>query len=291
VVPLLIWQVAGSDGIPVVPLLVGLGFVTLGKLGGPAEPWLAAALLVLALAMAVGAWVSRLSIAVVGAWSGATFAALSFANHDATVVAGIAAVLAAGAIALWPRARGRGRMSRGLIASYAPPTIAFGAIVAAEARAFTEATTVASPDIAWPAIAALLPLVLAAGVVIGCGMARTPESDDFEPEAVVATWALLGAAMVAGAFLQSVAAVPAVVARSSAPLVYPVALGAGIFVAARVPHALAPVVPITTSPSDGVVTLHRGVARGFVAVAAVIALGAAAGIGWLTVDGLAVGFL
>jgi hypothetical protein len=268
-----------------------VGFVTVDKVGGPAEPWLAACLLVLALAMAVGAWVSRLTVVAVGAWSGATFAAIVFASPGASVVAGVAAVIAIGAIALWPRARGRGRMSRGLIASYAPPTVAFGAVVAAEARAFTAATASGNLEVAWSATAALLPLVLAAGVVIGCGMARTPASDEFEPEAVLATWGLLGGAMVAGAFLQSVAEVPAVVARSSAPLVYPVALGAGIFVAARVPEATSTATPIPPASSDGVLALPRRVDQGISGAAAVIALLTVAGIGWLTIEGLAVGFL
>jgi hypothetical protein len=290
ILPLLVWQAVGV-GSGAVPLLAGCGFVLLARIGGDPDPRIAAGLLILALALAAGAWISRLTIVAVGAWSSATFAALAFATRDAIVITAIAAVVAVAAIALWPYSRGRGRLSRGLILSFAPPTVAFAAVVAAEARAFSQATSAASSDGAWAAVAALLPLVLAAGVIIGCGAARTGESDDFEPEVVLGTWGLLVAAVVGGAFLQAVVTVPPVVAHTSVPFVYPLALVAGIVVAVRTPSPVEAAASTDAPVAIGVLALPKWLDRTLTVVAAVLGVGAVAAVGWLTLEGLSVGFL
>lgn len=290
VLPLLIWQAAGP-GSAAIPLVVGIGFVALTKIGGQPEPGLAAGLLLLALALAVGSWVARMAMAAIGAWVSATFAAVALAAPETVAIAGIAAVVAGAAVALWPFARGRGRFSRGLILSFGPPTVAFGAIVAAEAHAFTRATTDASGEVAWSALAALLPLVVAAGVILGCGAARTAESDDFDPSAVLATWALLGASIVTGAFLHGAIEVPAIVARTSLSVLYPVALVAGIGVAVRIPSQGAPPGPAEVTVPVGALDLSSWLNQIVIVVSSVVAVGGLVGAGWLTYQGLSVGFL
>lgn len=290
VVPVAVWQLAGGGAPAAVPLTVGVGFVALSRLGPVDQPWVAVAIIAVALALALGAWIARLEVPVVGSWSAATLAGIVVAAPDTAVAAGGAAVLTAGAVALWPDARGRGRMSRGLLLSFAPPTAGFAALLAAEGRAFATATGPA-PDLAWAALAAGLPLTLGAGVVLGGVAARTAVSDDFEPRAVVATWGLLAATIALGTFGSSVAALPTLVARADLPLIYSVALVAGAVAGSRAPAAETPAEAIVESRRSGVIVLPRWLARFVDAAAAVLALAIAGGVAWLTLEGLSVGFL
>lgn len=291
ILPVAVWQVADGSASGAIPLSVGAGFVVLARVGAVDEPWIAVAVLGTALALAVGAWVTRLEVAVVGSWMAATLIGVALAAPATVVLAGSAGALAAGAITLWPNARGRGRISRGLLLSLAPPTVAFAGLVAAEARAFTRATTTVPPDVAWAAVATLLPLALGAGIVLGGVAARTPPTDDFEPRAVLVTWGLLGATLAIGMFGQAVLEVPPLIARSGSAVIYPAALGAGVLVASRVPGRARREEMIAETHATGVVQLSRWLGQ----LADLIALGLSVttlvGIGWLTWRGFSVGFL
>ncbi|HYO61234.1 MAG TPA: hypothetical protein VEU29_04995, partial [Actinomycetota bacterium] len=142
----------------------------------------------------------------------------------------------------------------------------------------------------WTLLAALVPVALALGVVLG-GRAARADVGDFEPEAVLATWLLLAAAIGIG-ILPHVAGAAGPLGDSGGVLalqLVALAAGAAAGVVARRPGigiepAYVEVIPAALEPAPD---LPRATVWATLAVAGVTAVAAA----WLTVAGLRVGFL
>lgn len=183
-------------GLPGVPLSLGLAFAMLATAGRGAGPVIALVLVLAALAAAVrivaapkvGArmvmcWVVLLPLGL---------AALTQSPYIVTAAA-IAAILGASVLELWPFSLGRARIERGIAVAFVAATSGFNAIAAAAQYAFSRAT--ATEDVVqagpWAAISALLPVALAAGVILGAGVGRNREPEDFSRSAVLGTWLLV----------------------------------------------------------------------------------------------------
>jgi hypothetical protein len=201
-------------------------------------------------------------------------------------------VIAASVFCLWPYARGRARVERGLIVSLVPATAGFGAVAAAATAAF--AASNASPTVLrsapWAAVAAFLPVAVAAGVALGTRLGRVPEPESYAPAAVLATWALFGASLILGILPPGAfGPVRAPLGRETALGFVAILLGA---IAMRVDKGPAVAAPPSERRLD-VTTLELGGALRRVAVGFSTVLLVAAGVTtlWLTYRGLTVGFL
>jgi cytochrome bd-type quinol oxidase subunit 2 len=93
-------------------------------------------------------------------------------------------------IAVWPLASGHAQPERGLLLTLAPPTAIFGAIVYAATHAFDVSTTIdASLESApWIAVTALIPLVMASGVLLAARVGRERAIAHRHVWPVGATW-------------------------------------------------------------------------------------------------------
>ena len=282
------WRLTGSYAAPVVPLAVTSAMVIAARLGGPPAPWLSATLLMGGFGLALFVLLRGSSIVAIGTWVSAVFASLVIAHPVAALASAWAGVVVAGVVSLWPFARGRGAMSRAAALALVPPSPAFAAIALVAAAAFVRSTGGAGTDrFAWAAVAALLPLVLASAVAVAARAAQTARSDDFEPAPVIATWALVVATLTAGIF-GSYLPGPSVGERGDTAL-FAVAAVVGGFGALRArglrPAATQP------PPTIGVVSLGRTPTALVTVVSALGGAVAIAGVVWLLVEGLRVGFL
>jgi hypothetical protein len=270
-----------------VPIAVGVGAVTLTR-WGPAEPMVAGAVLLVALAVVAQSVFRRvLDPSILGAWAVAVPFAVTVTAERAAGPAACAAVLAATVIALWPDAVERGRLSRSVALSGSMPTIASGAIAIAARVAFDRAGLEEDPVTigAWLAVSALLPIALAAGVALAVFVARSEESGGYHPEAVFMTWVVLVGSVVTGLVLGS-EAVFSDVGSEPAVALFGVALGVGAFVAARTEPRRAPAasarVYLGSPPALG---------RWAQIAAALVHLACLGLVAWFTYRGLEVGFL
>lgn len=280
--------------------LTGPGGLTLVTGGGVAlaaarfetpEPLLAVVFVVLAGAVAaVGLLRPAAGPAVVAAWSAALALALCAAAPEHAALAATAAALAVAACELWPSTEGRGGVARGLLVSSVPLTAGFGIVASGTAEAFALATGNGDDRALWTIAAVLLPAVFAGGVLAGARAARA-DGSGFVPEAVLATWVLLGAALATGI-------VPALVGATE-PLgdsggafalqLFALAAGAGAGLFARRSSLQ------LERPGAGLVRaevpapVHLAPPARWAAAA--VAASTIAAAGWLTVDGLRVGFL
>ena len=191
--------------LPAIPLTTGLAFSVLATIARGAGPILAVVLIVAGLAAAARVVLKNdASQRIILIWVVVvTFGlgALS-SNQYVTTRAGIAGILGASVIALWPLSLGRAQIERGILVAFVALTAGFNAVAAAAAYAFGQGTGIedvldAAP---WAAVAALLPIALAAGVVLGASVGRNPEPEDFTPPGVVASWALVALTVVVGIF-------------------------------------------------------------------------------------------
>lgn len=251
-----------------------------------------------ALAWAVWGTISRsLTVATVAAWPVALALGAAFVAPQAAAGAGVAAILAASAMALWPSAVGRAAVERALMLAFVPLMIGFGVIVAAATTAFVRATEDGGSvgSLSWAAVAALLPIVLAAGVILATRVGRQPRTDEFSPPAVLATWGLMAASVGVGLVPRLVTGLGGTplgaVADEVRLYVVAVCMGAAAawFVAARAGH------PERAAGGDrvevGAVALRHSRAN-VVALSAVVgAAGVAVAVTWITFEGLRVGFL
>nr|MDQ3958494.1 hypothetical protein [Actinomycetota bacterium] len=287
---------AGSSPGAALPLLAG-GSVVVVAWTGRSEPWLALAILLASVGAAGGGVArSRHRLSCAAVWPVGVALAVCLVAPAHVGLAGAAAAVSVAVVALWPWAHGRGAFERGAALSLAPLTAGGVLVVAGAAEAFGRAIDM--PTVAgaapWTAVAALLPLGLAAGVVLGGRIARE-RGGGFLPEAVLGTWILLAASVALGIF-------PGVVGGGRAGLgtsggatalnLLAVACGVGASVGVRARPELGVVfdVPRATEGFPAMppkIMSRRELSWTAAAVAAVTA-GAAI---WLTVAGLKVGFL
>lgn len=190
---------------PASPLALGLSFATFASVAQGAGP-VAALVFVLAALVAVvrSLLVARGSQRIVLSWVIAVTVGLAALSGNLYVMtrAGIAGILAASAIALWPLSLGRAQIERGVLVAFVAVTAGFNAIASAASYSFERATSFervldAAP---WAAISALLPVALAAGVALGASVGRNPEPDEFTRSGVIGSWALVLLAVVVGMF-------------------------------------------------------------------------------------------
>jgi hypothetical protein len=270
------------------PLMAG-GAVALAARAGTSEPWVAAVLLVAALGAAAIALVrDSIGPAAVATWVTTLALAACFVSPRHAPLAGAAAVLAVAGAALWPYTAGRGGIARSLLVSGVPLTAGFGVVAGAGADAFGRATA-GGGSAAWTIVAALVPVALGAGVALGIRAARA-SGGELVPEAVLATWLLVAAAIGTGVFPQAVGDAGVLGDSGGATALQLLALSAGAAagIAARRPGAaLEPGVTEVALAQTPPAELPREAAW------AALALGTAtaAAATWLTIAGLRVGFL
>ena len=283
-----------SHAAPVVPPLVASTFVLPLARQDEFSALVGLALVACALAAAVSALIRRApTFAHIAVWPLALMLGISFAEPDVAVKAALGGVAAAAALSLWPYSAGRGQNERGLLIAAVPATAGFGAVVGAAVAAFARAVEAqeVAESLPWTALAALLPLGFAAGVALGCRIARAREAEDYAPSAVLATWALLAFSLVLGLSPDARIGFDGD-ARPVVLVVVALAAGAaaarwGARNAAAYATALAPLEPVEVSIPAPRPRLARwlGVAASVIATATVFATGA------LTVEGLRRGFL
>ncbi|MBW3594129.1 MAG: hypothetical protein KY391_01015 [Actinobacteria bacterium] len=277
---------------PLTPLALGLAFATLGSIARAAGPIVALPILAVAL-IAVIRTLTKETVAqrVVMVWAVALtvgLAALS-GNLYVTTRSAIAGILAATAVRLWPLSLGRAQIERGILVAFVAVTAGFNAIAAAATYSFDRSTAIervfdAAP---WAAVSALLPVVLAGGVVLGATVGRNPEPEDYTRSGVLGSWSLVILSVAIGV-------VPYVGdARSglAGPMLYVVAVVAGA-AAARYASALGAATDVPATDSRFVDVPLRSVWPRPMALGAG-ALGAITAIGTLaaTYHGLRLGFL
>lgn len=303
------WRALGGPAAPALPLLVGSALVLASGVTGRVEPWATAGLLVVALAMAIAGSIRRtLAPADFTGWPVAVSLALMYATPAVTAVAGCAAILSVGVLALWNLASGRAQPERGLALSLMPLTAAFGAVVYAAKRAFDLATTIDDLRLAvpWTVVAGLIPLVMAAGALLGARVGRergTPLAID---PPVIATWLLVAASLALGTVPGAIELPDDVIGTQSSFLtLLLVAIGAGVVAGGlwtlRHPdHRRAPA-PEPVAQAVGPPTRFEALAfrpahlslveKLMYGVALVLALASVGGVAWATYEGLSQGFL
>jgi hypothetical protein len=290
------WQSLRSPAAAGLPLLVAGSFVVMTRLVGGPLPWagvglLAAAVGVLALALAGRALVAS----TVGAWPVLLMLAAVAISPSTAGRAGLAACLSVALVAAWPSSAGRARMPRGLGLAFLPPFVGFGVVLSAAVAAFDRASGApTSLDSApWTGAAAILPLALAGGVVLGLNATLQSRAAAREAGPALATWVFSGAALVTGVLEPGAFGEPAGVRA-----LYGIAgaLGvAAVYISLRRRHE-EEIGPIEEGPDaplfdPGLSTFSRRAEALLTWAAAALVVAAAAGVGWLTFEGLKNGFL
>lgn len=286
------WPIERGANAAAVPLLTGGGLVLAARFMTAPQPVFGGALIVVGVLAGVGAALWRFDMRLVGCFVVAVMFGIVLAVPEALAAGTLSALCAASAVALWPRARGRGRITRGFVLAAIPPTVAFAGIGAAAAISFDRARAVGGVDgVAWTTIASLLPLALATAVALGAMTARREPSDDFEPPAVVATWFVFVLSVVSGLWLGAFVPAGGAALSGSTRALYLVALVVAGVVAARAPRSTEPIAygGAEVLLSDAVPPrLLRGMAIG---LAGLLGAGAVAAALYLTLLGLQQGFL
>jgi hypothetical protein len=305
-----LWKAVGTPAAAALPLLVGGGFIVVAGPGGRPEAWAAVGLLVAGLVQAVwGAVQSRLAPADFAGWAPSVCLALLFIEPRVGALAGAAAILSVAALGVWPWTSGAAQPERGLLLTLAPPMAGFGALVASAREAFGAATESESLAVQIPStvIAALIPLVMAAGALLGARIGRERSSGSLDPWPLAATWLLVAASVALGVTPEALELPDDVVGTQQTFLVLSlVALAAGAVAGwlwslrhpdhsrAPKPEPLATVVGPRTS-NDAVTYQPEGgtslVERMLTLVALVLAVAVFTSVGWVTYEGLSQGFL
>lgn len=286
------WPIDRAAGAAAVPLLIAGAAVLLARFVRVPQPLAAAGALLVGLGAAASAALWRFDMRSIGSFGVAVMLGLALALPNTIAASGLAALSVGAAVALWPQARGRGRLTRGGVLASVPPTIAFAAIAATALAAFDRSRTVAGLEgVAWTAIAGILPVVLAAGVALGAMAARREPSDDFEPPAVIATWVVFAFSVIVGIWLYAFVPVGNAIVDGSTRGLYLVALVVAVPAALRAPRAAT--IPAYAAPpvllSD--FALPRVVRMAIDGLAGLAGAAAMAGSAYLTVLGLDRGFL
>lgn len=286
------WPIDRATSATAVPLLVAGASVLVARFVSAPQPLFALGALVIGLIAAASAALWRFDMRSIGSFVVAVMLGLGVAIPSALAAAALAAVCAATAVALWPQARGRGRLTRGGVLAGAPPTIAFAAIAAAAVTAFDRSHTVSGLEgAAWAGIAGALPVALAAGVALGAMAARREPSDDFEPPAVIATWVVFAFSVVTGIWIGAFVPAGNAVVGGSTRALYLVALIAAVPAALRAPRSASHPAYSATEVLLSETLPPRPARLAILTIATVVGAGAVAGVTYLTVIGLRQGFL
>ena len=277
---------------PALPLVAGSALALVTGVADREQPWLGLAFV--AGAIAIGLWgvlSDRFDVTVIGAWPSACMFCVLLVVPGAPWQAAAASLLALTAVLLWPRALGRAQIERGLLLAFIPPLAGFSALVAAAVASFDRAT--ATTDVLeaapWTGVTALLPLIVATGVILGARMGRTPEPEQYEPAPVLASWLVFGLALVAGLWPRFVS--PEDPRGGLKVFVLHLVALAVAAVAARFLHSEEQIETKQASLVSTPVHLPPAIERVVAGAAAVIGAAVVAGVGWFTLDGLRVGFL
>lgn len=296
-----VWEVLATPAAPALPLLLGGPLALLVVPLSGASPWLAAAALVVAVGCCVGALATTpLTLALAGAWPAWLALGLALATAEALPAASVAALLGVTVVALWPATHDLARAQRGMILGSLPLTAGFVAITGVAALAFdnvAEAGGVAEAA-PWSAIAALLPVVVAAGVALGARVGRQTEPASSDIVAASCIWALFAVALVVGLSPASSLGFtsPGLAPPGSALALHASALLVGLGAAAVAWRRAAPPDP-ASQPTVAVRVGTLGYSEDsgdtavMVGVAALIGLGALATVIYLALEGLSLGFL
>lgn len=290
------WSLLATAAAPVIPLLAGGGAVIAGDVGGRAEPWLAVALLAIATAISIGGvFFRRVSLGVIAAWPAALGLATMFVSGDAVAVGGIAIVVGATVHALWHRRSTVVSVESAAAVSFVPATVGFAAVAVAATAAFfrTDLAESGMDKAPWIAVAALLPVTLAASIACAARIGRSEPVGGHPRRAP--TWAvraLLGVSLVVGG-----------AATTTGELGAPSSRELGLFAVAGVAAAAAALIvlrwgrevahPAVDSVEFDVEPLRPPQRIAFGTTLASIAIGCAslAGLAYLTYEGLRQGFL
>lgn len=309
------WGLLERPGASAVPLLAGGAFALLPvALGGPGDPWVAAGAFLVAVVVAVIALSVRIGrrLAVAAAAPVATLLGLALTAPTGVTAAGVAAVAAATALSLWPAARGEAGRERVIALLVVPPVVASAAAVASFGAAIER--TISAEDIAdkapWTLALILGPVAIATNLALAARLltALGPRSGwfgrlrNFEASAAallvtrLVALGVIALALLPGGWIGVASPFAAWDERRAALYGGALVLAAGAaWWAARrarttsVAHETAPV-PLDLAPLEpprsGTVP-----ARLFTVIVLLLALAAIATVGWLTFEGLRLGFL
>lgn len=278
----LVWHALDRRVAPIVPLLVGGGFVVLPA-AVPQPLWVGAALLVVAAFAGARALVAHdLPSAAVAMVVVATALAVAVAVPEMRAAGGATATLAVAALALWPAAPGGGAGERGLAVVMAALTVALGGGVSAAGDGVNVASPTAAGDLARAAFVVLLVVSTTIVTLVAALVARSAAPRHYDIAAVTAT-RVVSMVMVAG-----FVAIAWAVGGDGSPFsgLHLAAVAVGAYVAVSMP-------PTSLAGWRRALRTTRRApeARAFAAAAVVLELAAVAAAGWLTIAGLRVGFL
>jgi hypothetical protein len=317
------WGLVETQSAPALPLMTGGAFVLLGPALGSAEPWPAAGLL--ALATALFAWQlveHEVNSALVGSGVVAVMMGASLALPAALPAAAIGALVAVTLLTLWPLAGPGAGPARALATALVPPLAGFVALGAAGTDALTRAAdaTEVTVVVPWGVVSVLVFVTLALAVSVAARIARAESGvaaaasergggrapktagasvlSFARREPVALASGLLAAASVGVSVAPldvvgrgEIAGLPV---RSAGLLAAAAALGAvGAGAARRRAGALAPEAVAGPPPSFAPLGPAPGgrIDRALVWAAVSLAAGVVGATGWITVEGLRVGFL
>jgi len=185
-------------------------------------------------------------------------------------------------------------MPRGLGLAFLPPFVGFGVVLSAALEAFDRAAGAPTSldSVPWTGAAAILPVALAGGVVLGLNATLQSRAAAREIAPAIATWVLAGAALVTG-FLE-----PGPGAQQGrVRLLYGLAAALGavavyVSLARRHEEEVGPIEgPGAPFFDPGLVTFSNRLEGVLTWAAAGLVVVAALGVGWLTFEGLKTGFL
>ncbi|HEY7874184.1 MAG TPA: hypothetical protein VIG64_03570 [Actinomycetota bacterium] len=291
-----VWQSLRSPAAAAMPVAVAGSFVVMARLFGGPSPWVGVALLAAGVAVLALSLLGRALVAsTVGAWPVLLMLAAAAISPATVGRAGVAGCLAVALVAAWPSSAGRARIPRGLGIAFLPPFVGFGVVLSAAIAAFDRAadapTTLGSAP--WTGAAAILPLALAGGVVLGLNAALQSRAAPREPAPALVTWALAVAALAAG-FLDP----GAVGGLGRVRVLYAIAavVGAAAVYVSLARHHEDEIVAVdegadATAFDPGLMTLPRRLESAAAWATVVVVAGMATGVGWLTYEGLRNGFL
>jgi hypothetical protein len=286
-----LWDLLGTRAGAALPLATGGAFAVVTTLVNRAEPWSAGGVLAVALlALSIAALRSAPSVADAAIWPVALGLAAALVSPELVPAAATLAVLSSAAVALWPLTPARVRIGRALVLAAGPATLGVLTLAGLASSAFQRAITEeGAADVApWLALAALLPVSMAAGVLLAARAARQHRPSGYEPGAVIGSWSVVLAALFFGVWASPLVGNASDMLGSSRSVaaLYCVASVAGL-VAARW-------APASGAVSGEALTLRVQALPGArfangIAVALSVILVVA--IGALTYQGLTVGFL
>jgi hypothetical protein len=293
------WRLCGCSAAAGAPLLVGSSFIILAGPGARVEPWLAVGFLGLSVLVVVVALVLKREGDVAGSWPVLLTLAVVFASPGAVFGAGIAAVLAVSAAGLGLHDRYAGDPARALVVGLAPLTIGFAVLAAGATVAFeraTEALTDAE-SVPWTVAAAAFPVALAAGLILASRLARgAGAARSRAGVTAITTLVLFLAAAVFWLFpddLGQLASDPLGPERSVL-ILHLVALVGGVgagFLTYKKGYATKHLPRTSYEAVKEHSVIPTLPARLTAALALIFAFAVAGAVGWLTIEGLQVGFL